>query len=275
MSKKIWIGRVLTGLVVAPFMMSAAMKFANGPQVAQGVEHLGWPPAMIIPLGVIEILCVLFYLLPPSSVLGAILLTGYIGGAIATHLRIGESPWLQVVLGVLVWLGLFLREERLAELLPIRAKDFLYERNVTIDRPHAEVFSYLKPLGNFRHWNPFLRKDPNAKFETRGQDGQVGYVTAWEGNREMGSGEQEITRILEGQRIEFELRFKTPFAAKNQGYFAAEPIGTSQTRVRWGMSGKTRFPMSLIGLFINCEKMIGSEFEWGLNKLKAILEGKI
>jgi hypothetical protein len=103
----------------------------------------------------------------------------------------------------------------------------------------------------------------------------VGYVSAWEGNREMGSGEQEVTRILEGQRIEFELRFKTPFEATNQGYFAAEPIGASQTRVRWGMSGKTRFPMSLIGLFINCDKMIGSEFEWGLNKLKANLEGKV
>jgi hypothetical protein len=271
--KKQWVGRILTGLAVAPFVLSAAMKFVGVPQVVQGFEHLGWPPAMIFSLGVIEALCALLYLLPPTSVLGAVLLTGYMGGAIATHLRVGEAPWGLVAFGVLAWLGLFLREDRLAELLPIRGKDFAYEREVTINRPQAEVFTYLKPLGNFRQWNPFLRKDPNARIEARGQDAEVGYVTAWEGNRELGSGEQEITRIIDGKRIEFELRFKKPFAATNQGYFAAEPVGHSQTRVRWGVSGKSPFPMSLICLFVDSDKIIGKEFAWGLNQLKSILEG--
>jgi DoxX-like family/Polyketide cyclase / dehydrase and lipid transport len=271
--RKKWIGWVLTVLAVAPFVVSAAVKFAGIPQVSQGMEHLGWPQTMIFRLGVIEALCAVLYLMPPTSVLGAVLLTGYMGGAIATHLRVGEGPWVLVAFGVMAWLGLYLREERLAVLLPIRADDFKFEREVTINRPHSEVFTYLKPLGNFQKWNPFLRKDPNTKIATQGQDAQIGFVTSWEGNREVGIGEQEITRIIEGQRIEYELRFTKPFAATNQVYFAAEPVGQSQTRVRWGMSGKCPFPMNLLGLIFNSEKMIGREFDWGLNKLKSILEG--
>jgi DoxX-like family/Polyketide cyclase / dehydrase and lipid transport len=271
--KKQWTGWVLTILAVAPFVASAAAKFAGIPQVAQGMEHLGWSQTLIFRLGIIEALCAVLYLLPLSSVLGAVLLTGYIGGAIATHLRIGEEPWGLVAFGILAWLGLYLREDRLAVLLPIRADDFKFEREVTINRSHSEVFVYLKSLGNFRNWNPFFRKDPNTKVATRGQDNQIGFVTSWVGNREVGIGEQEITRIVEGKQIDFELRFTKPFAATNQVYFAAEDVGKSQTRVRWGISGKSPFPMNLIGLIFNSKKVIGKEFDWGLNKLKSILEG--
>ena len=271
--KKQWIGWVLTVLAVGPFVVSAAVKLLGIPQVAQGMEHLGWPQAMTPRLGVIETLCAMLCLIPMTSILGAVLLTGYIGGAIATHLRVGEEPWGLVVFGVMVWLGLYLREERLAVLLPIRADDFKFEREVTINRPHSEVFSYLKSLGNFQKWNPFFRKDPNTKIATRGQDTQIGFVTSWEGNREVGIGEQEITRIIEGKQIDFELRFKKPYTATNQVYFTAEPLGHSQTRVRWGISGKSPFPMNLLGMIFNSEKIIGNEFDWGLNKLKSILEG--
>ena len=88
----------------------------------------------------------------------------------------------------------------------------------------------------------------------------------------MGSGEQEITRIVDGQRIEFELRFKKPFAATNTGHFAVEPAGNGQSKVIWRMAAKTAFPMTIIALFINMDKMIGREFEEGLRQLKAILE---
>ena len=270
--KKQLTGWVLTGLVAAPFVVSAAMKFVGQTQVAQGFEHLGWPQTLAFSLGVIEAICAILYLMPVTSILGAILLTGYIGGAIATHLRVNEVPWGLMAFGVLAWLGLYLREERLAVLIPIRADDFKFEREVTINRPHSEVFAYLKSLGNFRNWNPFFRNDPNIKLVTRGQDTQIGFVICWEGSREVGSGEQEIMRIIEGQQIDFELRFAKPFAATNQAYFSAEAIGSAQTRVRWGMSGKSPFPMNLFGLIFNSEKMIGNQFAWGLDKLKSILE---
>lgn len=267
-----WIGRALSVMVSAPLVMSFAMKFAKGSQVMEGIAHLGWPETMVIPLGLLEMTSVVFYLIPQLSILGAILLTGYLGGAISTHLRIGEPAYIQFGLGVVAWLGLFLREERLRVLLPLRAKNFVYERQITINRAPADVFPYLKLLKNFRNWNPFLEKDPQTKTEYYGVDGQPGVGVRWDGGREVGAGEQEITKIVEGSRVEFELRFKRPFAATNQGYFSVEPAGQNQSIVRWGMSGPSPFPMNVISLLISCDKMVGRDFERGLGKLKAILE---
>lgn len=119
----VWTGRILTTLAALPFIFSCIMKFTGSPQVLEGINHLGWPEDMIIRLGIIEATCVILYLIPPASVLGAILLTGYLGGAISTHVRIGEPVFVHCVIGVLIWLGLFLREPRLRKLLPVRAKD--------------------------------------------------------------------------------------------------------------------------------------------------------
>jgi hypothetical protein len=100
--------------------MSAFLKIKDGPEVMKGIAHLGIPESMIVPLSILEISCVVIYLIPPISVLGAILLTGYIGGAICTHWRVGDPFYLHIVLGILVWLGLYLRENRLKELIPLR-----------------------------------------------------------------------------------------------------------------------------------------------------------
>jgi len=115
-----WSGRVLTVLAVLPFVMSAGMKFMGGPQVLQGFSHFGWPENMLITLGVLEAGSVVLYLIPQTAVLGAIVLTGYLGGALSTHLRIGESVYIHVVLGLFIWGGLYLRESRLRELIPFR-----------------------------------------------------------------------------------------------------------------------------------------------------------
>jgi hypothetical protein len=96
------------------------MKLLRHPEVVQGMAHLQLPESMILPLGILEALCVVAYAVPRTAVLGAILLTGYVGGAMLTHLRIGEPVYMHVVLGVLLWLGLFLREPRLRQLLPLR-----------------------------------------------------------------------------------------------------------------------------------------------------------
>jgi hypothetical protein len=86
----------------------------------EGNAKYGYPPGVTVPLFIVEVLCVLLYAVPRTAVLGAILLTGYLGGAVATHVRAGE-PWLfPVIMGVLVWLGLLLREPRLRSLLPLR-----------------------------------------------------------------------------------------------------------------------------------------------------------
>lgn len=113
----IWLGRVLSALPVGLLLFSGVMKLMGPPEMAANFEHLGWPPDLAVTLGILEISCVVVYLVPPTAVFGAILLTGYLGGAVATHVRIGE-PWIMVVLvGVLLWVGLVLRDSRLRALL--------------------------------------------------------------------------------------------------------------------------------------------------------------
>ena len=121
-SISVWAGRAVSVLVALVFAISALMKLMGGAEVKQGMGHLGLPESLIIPLAILEVSCVVIYLIPATSVLGAILLTGYMGGAICTHLRVGDPFFIQIALGVLVWLGLYLRDTRLRALIPIRTR---------------------------------------------------------------------------------------------------------------------------------------------------------
>jgi hypothetical protein len=117
-----WIGRVISWLACALFLVSAIMKLKGGEQVEQGMAHLGFTADLMKPLAALELSCVAIYLIPLTSMLGAILLTGYVGGAICTHLRVGDPFYAQIGLGIAIWLGLWLREERLTALLPLRTR---------------------------------------------------------------------------------------------------------------------------------------------------------
>ena len=116
----VWAGRSISALVSLLFAGSAMMKFLAPPSVVEGMQHLGLPTSLLMPLGLLELACVVVYILPLTSVLGAVLFTGYMGGAMLTHLRLGEAVYLHILLGLLVWLGLWLREPRLHALLPVR-----------------------------------------------------------------------------------------------------------------------------------------------------------
>jgi len=118
----LWIGRGISGLMALVFLLSAVMKLVGGTSVEEGMAHLGLPETMIVPLAILEITCVVIYLIPNTSVLGAILLAGYMGGAICTHWRVGDDFFAQIIIGLLVWLGVYLREPRLRELIPLRKK---------------------------------------------------------------------------------------------------------------------------------------------------------
>ena len=118
--KMLWAGRIMSALPVLMLLFSAVMKFLKPPDVVKGFTHLGYPESLALGLGILELACTVIYIIPRTSVLGAILLTGYLGGAIATHVRIGEPYFIPIILGVLVWGGLFLRDERLRALIPLR-----------------------------------------------------------------------------------------------------------------------------------------------------------
>ena len=118
--KLIWTGRGISILATLPFILSAAMKLSKSQEVLIGMNHLGIPETLLPLLATLELLCVVTYLIPQTAVLGAILFTGYCGGTIITHLRLGEGVGIQITLGVLIWLGLYLRDTRLRALLPLR-----------------------------------------------------------------------------------------------------------------------------------------------------------
>jgi uncharacterized membrane protein YphA (DoxX/SURF4 family) len=121
LSKKVvWTGRVISLLIALLFLMSASMKLAGASMATEEMTRLGVPESLIMPLGIVELSCALIYLLPPTAVLGAVLLTGYTGGAICTHLRAEDPCYVQAGLGLLIWLGIYLREDRLRTLLPFR-----------------------------------------------------------------------------------------------------------------------------------------------------------
>jgi hypothetical protein len=113
-------GWVLIGLVSALLTFSAVMKFLAPAALADDMAKLGYPDGIWLWIGLVELGCTLVYLFPRTSVLGAILLTGYLGGATATHVRIEDAFLGPVIIGAVVWLGVFLREPRLRALLPLR-----------------------------------------------------------------------------------------------------------------------------------------------------------
>jgi hypothetical protein len=117
-----WIGWVLSGLSSAALLISGAFKFmpVSDPAMEESLRHIGWRADQLPSLGILEIAVVIVYLIPQTAVLGAILTAAYMGGAVATHVRVGDPFFAQVIIGVLFWLGLWLREPRLREMLPIR-----------------------------------------------------------------------------------------------------------------------------------------------------------
>lgn len=120
---KLWTGRIITALPVLLLLMDGVMKLFKPAVVVNATMQLGYGQNAIVPIGMVLVVCTLIYLLPSTSVLGAILLTGYLGGAVATHVRVGGGAFpilFPVIMGVLIWGGLYLREPRVAALIPLR-----------------------------------------------------------------------------------------------------------------------------------------------------------
>lgn len=117
----LWTGRVMSALPVLLLLMSAVMKLMKLPAVIEGSAHAGLPERLIVPVGIIELGCTVLYAIPATSVLGAILMTGLLGGATISTLRIGDPSYpFPVILGMLAWGGLFFRDPRVRELIPLR-----------------------------------------------------------------------------------------------------------------------------------------------------------
>lgn len=121
--KRLWAGRILSALPALFLLLDGVMKLVKPVPVVEATVRFGYPESVILGLGIVLIACTVIYVIPRTSILGAILLTGYLGGATATHVRVGGPLFpilFPVVVSVLVWGGLFLRDDRLHTLIPLR-----------------------------------------------------------------------------------------------------------------------------------------------------------
>lgn len=122
-NKRLWAGRIISAMPALFLLVDGAMKLVKPELVIRATVELGYAESVIVPLGIVLVACTILYLVPRTSVLGAILLIGYLGGAVATHVRVGQGPFeilFPVVFGALLWGGLVLRDEGLGSLLPFR-----------------------------------------------------------------------------------------------------------------------------------------------------------
>src|SRR5262245_58521749 len=122
--KMLWAGRIISALPILFLLLDSVGKLVKPAPVVEATVKLGYPEGTIVPLGIVLLICTVLYAIPQTSVLGAMLLTGYLGGAVATHVRVGDPLFTHVLfpvyMGILVWLGIYLRDVRLRGLAPVR-----------------------------------------------------------------------------------------------------------------------------------------------------------
>jgi uncharacterized protein YndB with AHSA1/START domain len=148
------------------------------------------------------------------------------------------------------------------------------KREIVINRPADQVFDYLKLLKNTTYFSKWVMIDPNVVKTFKGsEDGSVGAIYAWDSqDKKVGKGEQEITSITEHKRIDYEIRFEKPFKNTSQSYLTTESISENQTKVTWGFGGKMAYPMNVMLLVLNMDKLLGGDIMEGLENLKKVLE---
>ncbi len=162
------------------------------------------------------------------------------------------------IIGLLLITGLFTKRQHHVK------------QEIIINAPRQKVFDYLKHIKNQDEWNKNAKGDPNKKEEFKGTDGTVGFSIAWKGNKNVGEGEKEIMNIIEGERIETEIRFEKPMKFKASLIIETESFSENQTQVNLSHEGIMKYPKNImIPMF---EKMFAKQMEISLSNLKNVLE---
>lgn len=153
-------------------------------------------------------------------------------------------------------------------------KDYAVEREIMINRDRQEVFDYIVMLKNQDNYSIWAQKDPDMKKSYEGTDGTVGFEAFWDSkDEEVGKGSQQITKIVDGKRIETKLKFKIPFEAEDDAYMTTEDANGG-TKVKWGFTGAFPYPMNIMQLFMDMDEMVGKDLDSGLKNLKKVLESE-
>ena len=149
-------------------------------------------------------------------------------------------------------------------------KEHYVKREIIINAPLQKVFNYIKLLKNQDKFNKQAMADPGRDKEFKGTDGTVGFIIAWNGDKSVGEGEKEIINIIEGKKIETEIRFVRPFKAVGRAIMETESLSNDKTKVYWSNAGTLNYPLNL--LIPMMEKNVTKDMHISLSTLKNILE---
>lgn len=148
---------------------------------------------------------------------------------------------------------------------------YTVERSVQIAAPPERIYDQIVDFHNWTNWSPWEDRDPDLKRTYSGSGAGPGAVYGWSGNRKAGQGRMEITDAAEPSSVHIDLQFEKPFKSRSETLFSISPEG-SGSRVTWTMSGKKTLMTKAMGIFTSMDKLIGPDFEKGLDKLKATAE---
>jgi len=172
---------------------------------------------------------------------------------------------ISILIGFVSIIGIFVL------IVALRPSNFCITRSISIAAPSVVVFEQVNNLHRYQAWNPFSKLDPQAKHFFAGPQAGIGASLAWAGNKQMGKGKLTVAESQPNELVRYQLEFLKPFKATNVAEFTFKPNGP-KTVVEWSMTGKNNFIFKAVGLFMNCDKMIGGMFEQGLANLKAVSE---
>lgn len=151
-------------------------------------------------------------------------------------------------------------------------KGYNIQRDIIVNKPRSIVFNYIKHIKNQDYYSKWVMTDPDMEKTYKGTDGTVGFIYGWNGNKQAGEGEQEIMNIIEGEKVDLEVRFVRPFEAVAYTPFYTVSISENQTKVSWGMTSSMKYPMNIMLWFLDFDKLLGKDLEISLDNLKSILE---
>lgn len=306
-----WLISILPALAL---LASGIAKIVMDPEVMKqpGAPDIGWKNEAILGLAILEIVGAVLYLLPYSAVLGAIILTAYIGGAIATHVRIGDAFAVQLLLGIMLWVGLVFRDARLRNMLPVRSvssqpagpsgclsfigiiflsftiliglllgiansltDNYVISRSIIIDAPPSKVFPHVSDFSKWKPWNPFEKPDPDIQVTiTPAGDSPIGSTYKWKSEK-VGVGAMKITDFRPDEFLKIHIEFEEPVKSSGDAVFKFKEVGNERTELSWTMDGESPYMFKVIRSFpMAMDLMVGTKFEAGLADLKKVVESE-
>jgi hypothetical protein len=157
-----------------------------------------------------------------------------------------------------------------AIVISLQPSEFRVARSMAMAVSAAKIFPHVNDLHAWEAWSPWAKMDPNAKSSFEGPEAGVGAVMRWDGNMQVGKGSMTIIESQPNKLVRFRMEFLKPMAGTDTAELTFQPQGNNQTVVTWAMFGKNNFMGKAVGLFMNCDKMVGDQFQKGLTQLESV-----